>query len=523
MGKIPPAGQGPPGPRDPIGKDGRKPARSKRRSKFFRRRVASDACTLAKIDLQGPSLITTQAEIKDREEDRRFARIVDIAKMLEDNGALSNAEKQWLTELGHNDYESYCKLGKLLSVPKFWRLSESRVKKRADRNKIRMQTLKAAVFEAVQTADSDTTAEDKKRTIDRALEKATSVRWSLNQRFPRYADGLRRAMHLMHPGQTELHSAMTQKFGGNREIKVYELVTKNTLRDPLILYRPYSRNIANRQLFDAVGPGGVIDGEINKRHVAKAVNALVRNNLLDQRAATDLLDALQNMPDTVNALMSNADMNVRRQADREKVKSLMLLALAYELPLDEASCRRLENKIKVLMTHWRSGRKMPNAQSKKAAAKRDVDDQLEVRRGYKWLPDFPYSKDLSELDHKRLLLWARTGRIQMAPVVVENEVKKEAEADIPLYEADPLPPTDDDDEATPPPPMNNEYEITAAPTYLNKGRAPKEEEPLINGRPIEEWILEDMPIEDWLLEAAEEQGGIEREDKIPDSDDQKIP
>ena len=516
--KIPPTGQGPARMLDPIGKDRRKPAQRKRRWKVFFRRVASDPAPLAKIDLQAPKLITTQATIKEKEEDRRFDRINDIGNMLAKNGALSEQERRWIRDLHDTDYESFKKLGRLLSVPKYWSLSESRVKNLEDRNKIRMQTLKAAAFEALKTAGSDTTAEQKKQTIDRALKKATAVRWALNQRFPRYADGIRRLMGQMLRGQTELRKAMTQKFV-DREVKLYEVVSETTLRNPERLYGPYGRGLANDNLSKAVEPSGEIDRKIKKK-VANAVNTLVKNGLLNQRAAVDLLDALKTNPETVNALMSHADKWVRRGADREKVKSLMLLALAYGIPRDDASRRRLQNIIHVLLIRWRSDGRL---------AKRDVNTQLEVRWGYRWLPDFPRSNTLNELDHDRLLSWATTGALNIAASVVR--VKK-PEVKIRLYEADPPPPTVDDDEAAPPPdPSDSKGDIkddipepSARFNSADFGSVePPTEEPLIEGRTLEDWLLEDMPIDESILEAAEEQGGIEREDKNPDSNDLKTP
>lgn len=516
--KISPTDQAYSSPQDPIGKGSRKLSPSKRQSKLLGQHVGRDVATLPKIDLQAPKLITTQAVTKDDELERRLDRINDIGNMLAENGALSKAERQWLRNLHNTDKKSYNKIGKLLSVPKYFSFRESRVKNLEDRNKIRMQTLKAVVFEALKTADKDTTAEKKKQAIDRALEKATAVRWALNQKFPRYADSLRRLMGRMHRGQTELRKAMTQKFG-DREVKLYEVVSTTTLRDPDRLYGPYSRGLANDNLSRAVAPSGEIDPKIKKRHVDKAVNTLVKNGLLNQRAATDLLDALQNMPENVNTLMSHADEWVRRSADREKVKSLMLLALAYEFPHDEASSRRLQKKIHTLLIHWRSDGKR---------AKPDVNDRLEVRRGYRWLPDFPYSNTLNELDHNRLLSWATTAGIKIEPDAIENEVKIDDKAEIPLYEADPPPPTIDDDEAAPPPdPSDSKDDITQPSAIFNSVNfgsvEPKAEEPLIDGRTLEDWLLDDMSIDESILKAAKEQGGIEREDKNPDSNDLKTP
>ena len=276
--------------------------RSTRPSKIRSHYVSRGSGNDIKRDID-QQLITTQAVTKDDELERRLDRIKDIGNMLEDNGAFSEAERQWLRNLHNTDKESFNKIGKLLSVPKYFSFRESRVKDLNDRNKIRMQTLKAVVHEAFKTAKNDDTAEKRKIAVVRAIDKATVVRKVLNSRYAR-----------------------------TKRLRVYDMVSRETLQNPDILYKHNDDIVANLQLArKLIWPRKIHSKVRNQSSVAKAAKALIDNNLLDAKAADNLGKMLRTKEYgyDINVLMTIDHNDVPDRDDRKKIRSLLLAHLAY--------------------------------------------------------------------------------------------------------------------------------------------------------------------------------------------------
>ena len=285
-----------------IGGSGSTLTPNARKSKLQGHHVSGAYSNNVKIDAEKP-LIATQHkdDILTRESDRRYKRIADIADMLEKNGALSTRERRWLYNLYRNDYRSYHKIGELLSVPSFWRPRQHGVSDVADRNKIRMQTLKAVVFEALRTDGTDDTDEKRKTAVARAIGKATQVRKGMNARY-----------------------------AGGKKPRIYNLITTKTLQDPRILYTQNDDIVANLALARRLKWPPDIHGDIkNQSSVAKAATALIDNKLLNAKAANTLWKMLRDKADHINQLMALNVKDVPRMEDREKIRSFLLMHLAY--------------------------------------------------------------------------------------------------------------------------------------------------------------------------------------------------
>ena len=256
-----------------------------------------------KLDLDPNLLITTQAVTKDDEQERRLDRINDIGKMLRKNGALSKAETKWLRNLHDTDKESYNKIGKLLSVPSFWRPSQHGVSDLGDRNRIRMQTLKAVVHEAFKTARIDNTWQKKQIAVVRAIDKATKVRKAMNARY-----------------------------AGGKKLRIYKMVSRATLQNPDLFYAENNNIAANLDLARQLRrPRNIHSGIRNQSSVANAVKALIDNKLLNANAADKLGKMLEDKNEAydVNQLMTIDSNDVPHPDDRKKIRSLLLMHLAY--------------------------------------------------------------------------------------------------------------------------------------------------------------------------------------------------
>ena len=261
---------------------------------FNKNRRPSGTDNTVKIDIQAQPKSPQIKRLKHKD-----ARIVKLVNMLDDKGAITEKEKQWLETLGNEHHEAFYWLENLLHVPKYWRPSQHGVWDKQDRLNIRLQTLKAAVSEAVSTADTDDTDKKKQQTVERALIKAAIVRKALN-------------------GKT-----------AGKKLRAYQHVTTATLRNPQALYDKNNSMVMNTLLAQALSKPSRLNSDIeNRNEVAKAAQALVANDLLDGPAAGRLLSKLQEQPDQINALMALDDDKIRQQPDRQKVRSLILLALA---------------------------------------------------------------------------------------------------------------------------------------------------------------------------------------------------
>lgn len=293
---------------------GRKPAQKTRPSKLRHHYASSGPRNDVKRDIDqklirtraktiDQTLITTQAVVKDDELERRLDRINDIGKMLRKNGALSTAETKWLRNLHDTDKESYNKIGKLLSVPSFWRLSQHGVSDLEDRNRIRMQTLKAVVHEALRTAKKDDTWQKRKIAVVRAIDKATQVRKVMNARYV-----------------------------GGKKLRIYKIISRETLQNPELFYAENNNIGANLDLARQLRRPRNIHSDIrNQSSVAKAAKALIDNKLLDATAADRLGKMLREKQYgyDVNVLMEINAKDVPHPDDRKKIRSLLLMHLAY--------------------------------------------------------------------------------------------------------------------------------------------------------------------------------------------------
>ena len=254
------------------------------------------------IHQQQRPLITKQKNTKWHEWNRRYDRIVDIANMLQDNDALSPDERAWLVNLGSEHYEQYCQLGDLLQVSMLGSPGRHGVWRLEDRNKVRMQIIKAALHEAMELAPPDNRGINDTLVIECALRKAEQVR-----------------------------KAMLRDTGC-RNIEAHKYVTRKTLQDPRIFYAISNRKHANAMLRQLVKRPSDINSHVSRRdqrRAAKALELLVNNDLLDANAAMNLLHHLRKKPQHITALMSGTTPRLVSKADRQKVRALALLALAY--------------------------------------------------------------------------------------------------------------------------------------------------------------------------------------------------
>ena len=259
-------------------------------------------------------------KVRTGHEKRRYDRIVDTVKMLEKSGALSKEERKWLVDLGHREYESYCKLGDMLIVPKYWRPNQLGVWKKGDRDKIRMQTLKAAVAAGLQASE---------QALKKDIEDNNNNN-NNNNKNAKPPDPVDEALK-----NARMVRRMTIGVGIlGRRLPFYKSITAETLKDPDHFLDEYERMVANRKLAVALTTPRDIHPKINSKGiVAKAAQALVKNGLLDGPAAKTLQKKLRDDPKTINTLMKVGASTVPRSNDRQKIRSLMLLTLAYGGPI----------------------------------------------------------------------------------------------------------------------------------------------------------------------------------------------
>lgn len=285
------------------GSSGPGPAQNTRESKLRDHLSSVGSSSDLKIDIrEPPNPMRSKIGVG-----RKDPRVANLADTLDDKGVLTTKERQWLATLGDDHPEAFRKLENLLHVPKYWRPGQRGVWSKQDRMNIRLQTLKAAVHEALKTADTDATNEDKKKTVARALGEAEQLRWALNRQAPL------------------------------QDVRMYKLVTTETLRNPNLLYKPYNRNLANKWLADALRHPRDISPDIGRKSsVAGAVKPLIDNDLLNKNAALRLLRTLRTEPKIINKLMSLDSKTVPRRADRRKIRSMLLLRLAYSPTSDLA-------------------------------------------------------------------------------------------------------------------------------------------------------------------------------------------
>ena len=274
-----------------------------------------------KIELKAPLKTTLTTVLKkgekliERSDD--WNRIANTDRLLRKNNVITDAERTWLKNLRKTHKAQYNQLGHMLKVTIFGdgprhgvsgNIFRSGVSGTGDRNKIRMQILKAAVYEAMTTVPSDLTAEDREKTIKNALKAAEETR-----------------------------SAMFEQVGfRRRKLKAYKEVTAETLQNPDLFKEKYERKLANLKLYSAVQwPRSTLSSGIswrNQKRARAAVELLIDNDLLDKQAAVKLLKALRTQPQDINALMSDTTPRVEPKAEREKVRAMALLALAYNPP-----------------------------------------------------------------------------------------------------------------------------------------------------------------------------------------------
>ena len=336
----------------------------------------------AKIDNQEPP---KAAKDKVRRFFRGSFRVTDTIKMLENRDALTRLEKRWLLDLKQNDKAAYKALGNLLTVPKYLGGSgQYGVSHREDRNKVRMQTLKAAVFEAAKTAESDNIGtvgeiqQKKQWAVERALTEATKVRYRLNRNT------------------------------SGEKLRIYKLVTPETLRDPMPFHEKSERMVSNRELASFLDWRCDLLDDITDLHlVVGAVQALIDNDLLDSDAAKRLLFMLVNRPEQINDLMAITE-NIeydevaveKEEADRQKVRSLLLLSLAYTThknALDKGAELCAEVYVKEPSDSRGIGRD---------SQKYDAGDWA-LRQAHELLPDLPPNDIAPTKDSEKWIEWAK--------------------------------------------------------------------------------------------------------------------
>lgn len=306
---------------------------------------------------------------------RHDARIVDTMKMLEDRNALTAQEKDWIVNLGKTNKAAYDKLGDLLSVPRFWTPSQHGIFWFSRRKLVRMQTLKAAVHEAFKTARSDRMGsaqrqQDKMKqarerayesqAIDRAIKKAGDVRYQLNRTV------------------------------AGKKLRLYKLVTPQTLANPEGFYKKMNRKVAFTLLADTLYRRSGHDGLGFRQHewnnaemVYQAADALVDQKLLDAKSAYRLLWKLKTQPMQIYRLMKLAD-RLHQLPDRRKARALLLLTMAH------TSCKNAEALGKLLNKHVsKSDLGDLAAYSKPALDGTGNEDETLTLRLHEWLSELP--------------------------------------------------------------------------------------------------------------------------------------
>ena len=273
----------------------------------------SDVSNDVKIELKAPQKTTLTTVLKKEEKlvdgGDKWNRIANTDKLLKNNNAITDAERAWLKNLRINHKAQYNQLGDMLKVHIFRHGSRHGVSGTENRNKIRMQILKAAVHEAMKTASLDVTAGDKKRTINNALKAAQETR-----------------------------SAMFKSVAfGFRKLRAYNDVTTETLQNPELFKEKYDCKLANLELFRAVQwPRSTLSSGISwrdQKRARAAVELLVNNNLLTTaKAASTLLRRLREEPLHITEAFSDLTPKVEPRSEREKVRAMALLALAYNPP-----------------------------------------------------------------------------------------------------------------------------------------------------------------------------------------------
>ena len=335
---------------------------------------------------------------------RRFFRgsfrMTDTITLLKSRRALTGQEERWLSNLKRNDRAAYNELEKLLTVPKYLGgPGQHGLLHREDRNNVRMQTLKAAVHEAVKAANSDRseTAEErqdkKKKAVARALDRARLVRRVLNQ----------------------------EKWGW--KLRIYKLVTLDTLRDPHLLYDKNNRIVENELLSRTLSrPNGIHKDIKDAQSVAAAAQALVDHGLLDQKAARLLRTAFKKWPEEINKLMAvdqdldgDKDWTMQQEADRQKVRSLLLLSLAYT-SYDNAMLRSIDLRAMVYANeHLDAGDSgfHPTYHDIDTTYDYEIDDVVNnpgdpaVRQAHELLPDLRATGDALDKDREAWIAWAK--------------------------------------------------------------------------------------------------------------------
>lgn len=300
---------------------------------------------------------------------RHDDRIIDTIKMLQDRNVLTTEEKDWIVNLGKTDRESYNRLGELLSVPRFWRPSQHGIFWFSRRKLVRMQTLKAAVHEALRTAENDNTGTPdeqktkKRQAIERALRQATRVRYALNQTV------------------------------AGRKLRIYKLVTPQTLARPEILYAKNNRKVAYTYLDELLyqGDGYDVSRKIhNKEFVCKAARALVDNKLLDARGGMRLLSALRKNSKVVNDLMA-LTYGIHQLPERQKTLSLLLLSLARSTT--ENAYALGEWLRKEVNSSLQGPDSIAELESTELGDMKVDDGNGAYRKAYEWLPHLPNDQD----------------------------------------------------------------------------------------------------------------------------------
>ena len=236
---------------------------------------------------------------------RREYHIRTTANLLERQGALSKDERKWLYTLHDVDKKAYNRLGKLLTVPKWWRPSQRGVWSLAGRNFIRMQTLKAAAAEGL-AASREKGKQFDAESVGDVVDYATNVRKALTRKIP------------------------------GQDPRLYLQITKGTLRSPRRLYELHDYYLSNKDLAGALKWPRDFDRDIkDDKNVAKAAQALIDNTLLNTKAALNLRIILKNEPKIVNELMTLEPNNPPTAKDRQKVRSLVLMHLSYYADVSE--------------------------------------------------------------------------------------------------------------------------------------------------------------------------------------------
>ncbi len=245
-------------------------------------------------------------KVRRRLSDRRAYRITDTAHMLQNRGVLSRKEADWLLKFGKSNEAMHKMLGDLLKVPRFtWKDNQHGIRNREDRNKIRMQTLRAFISEAMKTAESDTNADESRATFRQAYRVAANTRRSLTE------------------------TVLGQK------LETYKLITTQTLQNPAQLHEAYKRAfhivVLQKRTLPILREGYFGNLISDAYDVAEAAQDLVDYDLLDESAALRLRHALGSAQhiQAVNQLMDLTSNETLEPADRRKIRSLLLLALAY--------------------------------------------------------------------------------------------------------------------------------------------------------------------------------------------------